>query len=113
MITAQQAMAAMPSDRMLPVPVYIAKSGAWYTGEPLLHLERYKDIDRADRLVDARDDAARARIRSGRAAGSRRLGADSSAGRARAPRRDSTSRCRSCTGPMERTARCREFFELA
>jgi len=39
-------MAAMPSDRMIPVPVYIAKSGAWYTGEQLLQLERYKDIDR-------------------------------------------------------------------
>ncbi|HVC04850.1 MAG TPA: D-alanine--D-alanine ligase family protein [Candidatus Acidoferrales bacterium] len=45
-ITAQQTMAAMPSDRMIPVPVYIAKSGAWYTGEQLLQLERYKDIDR-------------------------------------------------------------------
>ena len=45
-ITAQQAMAAMPSDGMIPVPVYIAKSGAWYTGAQLLQLERYKDIDR-------------------------------------------------------------------
>jgi D-alanine-D-alanine ligase len=45
-ITAQQAMAAMPSDRLIPVPVYIAKSGAWYSGEQLLQLERYKDIDR-------------------------------------------------------------------
>jgi D-alanine-D-alanine ligase len=45
-ITAQQAMAAMPADRMIPVPVYIAKTGAWYTGEHLLQLERYKDIDR-------------------------------------------------------------------
>ncbi|MFZ0179885.1 MAG: D-alanine--D-alanine ligase [Candidatus Dormiibacterota bacterium] len=45
-ITAQQAMAAMPADRFVPVPVYIAKSGAWYTGDPLLQLDRYKDIDR-------------------------------------------------------------------
>jgi D-alanine-D-alanine ligase len=45
-ITAQQAMAAMPADRFVPVPVYIAKSGAWYTGDQLLQLERYKDIDR-------------------------------------------------------------------
>ncbi len=45
-ITAQQAMAAMPSDRLTPVPIYIAKSGAWYTGAPLLELERYRDIDR-------------------------------------------------------------------
>jgi D-alanine-D-alanine ligase len=45
-ITAQQAMAAMPAERMTPVPVYIAKSGAWYAGDQLLQLERYKDIDR-------------------------------------------------------------------
>jgi D-alanine-D-alanine ligase len=45
-ITAQQAMAAMPADRMIPVPVYIAKTGAWYTGDALLQLDRYKDIDR-------------------------------------------------------------------
>ena len=45
-ITAQQAMAALPPDRFVPVPVYIAKSGAWYTGDELLQLERYKDIDR-------------------------------------------------------------------
>ena len=45
-ITAQQAMAAMPADQLIPVPVYIAKSGAWYTGDLLLQLERYKDIDR-------------------------------------------------------------------
>ncbi len=45
-ITAQQAMAAMDADRLVPVPVYIAKSGAWYTGDLLLQLDRYKDIDR-------------------------------------------------------------------
>jgi D-alanine-D-alanine ligase len=45
-ITAQQAMAALPAHRFVPVPVYIAKSGAWYTGDQLLQLDRYKDIDR-------------------------------------------------------------------
>jgi D-alanine-D-alanine ligase len=45
-ITAQQAMAALPAERYTPVPIYIAKSGAWYTGDQLLQLERYKDIDR-------------------------------------------------------------------
>jgi len=45
-ITAHQAMAALPADRFTSVPVYIAKSGAWYTGDQLLDLERYKDIDR-------------------------------------------------------------------
>src|SRR5579859_819843 len=39
-------MAALPADRFIPVPVYIAKSGAWYTGDQLLKLDRYKDIDR-------------------------------------------------------------------
>jgi D-alanine-D-alanine ligase len=28
------------------VPIYVAKSGAWYTGDQLLQLDRYKDIDR-------------------------------------------------------------------
>jgi D-alanine-D-alanine ligase len=45
-ITALQAMAAMDTGRLVPVPVYIAKSGAWYTGDLLLQLDRYKDIDR-------------------------------------------------------------------
>jgi D-alanine-D-alanine ligase len=45
-ITALQAMAAMETGRLVPVPVYIAKSGAWYTGDLLLQLDRYKDIDR-------------------------------------------------------------------
>ena len=45
-ITAQQAMAALPADRYEAVPVYIAKSGVWYSGDQLLQLERYKDIDR-------------------------------------------------------------------
>lgn len=45
-ITAQQAMAAMPADRFTAVPVYIAKSGAWYTGDQLLRLEEYKNIER-------------------------------------------------------------------
>src|ERR1700676_3981093 len=45
-ITAQQVMAGMTSTSLVPVPVYIAKSGAWYTGDLLLQLDRYKDIDR-------------------------------------------------------------------
>jgi D-alanine-D-alanine ligase len=45
-ITAQQVMAAMTATPLIPVPVYMAKSGAWYTGDLLLQLDRYKDIDR-------------------------------------------------------------------
>jgi len=45
-ITAQQAMAAMPAAHLTPVPIYVAKTGAWYTGPQLLELDRFRDIDR-------------------------------------------------------------------
>jgi D-alanine-D-alanine ligase len=45
-ITAHQAMAALPTDRYTAVPIYIAKSGQWYTGEALLHLEHFRDLDK-------------------------------------------------------------------
>jgi D-alanine-D-alanine ligase len=43
-ITAHQAMAAL-SPRHQAVPVYIAKDGQWYTGDPLTHLDRFADVD--------------------------------------------------------------------
>ena len=42
-ITALQVMAALPRDDT--VPVYIAKSGAWYTGDLLRDLDAYRDVD--------------------------------------------------------------------
>src|ERR1700730_4598202 len=45
-VTAMQVLAALPVDRFRGVPVYIAKSGAWYTGDALRELDGYKDIDR-------------------------------------------------------------------
>ena len=44
-ITSLQAAAAM--DRVLyePVPLYLAKDGRWYTGEGMLKIESYKDLD--------------------------------------------------------------------
>src|ERR1700694_4013642 len=45
-VTAMQVLAALPADRLRGVPVYIAKSGAWYTGEALRELDAYKDIER-------------------------------------------------------------------
>lgn len=42
-ITAAQAMAALDRERFQPVPIYIAKSGRWYTGERLLDLDAYRD----------------------------------------------------------------------
>lgn len=44
-ISALQAAAALDRDRYRPVPIYIAKDGSWYTGEHLLELERFKDLD--------------------------------------------------------------------
>lgn len=45
-ISALQAAAALDRDRYRPVPIYVAKDGTWYTGEGLLEIERYKDLDR-------------------------------------------------------------------
>ncbi len=42
-ITAHQAMAAL-SNAHRAVPVYIAKDGRWYTGDPLRDLRRFSDI---------------------------------------------------------------------
>jgi D-alanine-D-alanine ligase len=43
-ITAQQVMAAL-SPQHQAVPVYIAKDGRWYTGDPLMQLDRFADVD--------------------------------------------------------------------
>ena len=44
-ISALQAAAALDRDRYRPVPLYIAKDGTWYTGEGLLEIENYRDLD--------------------------------------------------------------------
>ena len=49
-ISALQAAAALDRDRYTPVPLYIAKDGTWYTGPPLLNVDRYTDLDA---LLDA------------------------------------------------------------
>ena len=50
-ISALQAAAALDTDRYRPVPLYIAKDGTWYTGDRLLEVETYRDLD------DLREDA--------------------------------------------------------
>ena len=45
-ISALQAAAAMDRDRYRPVPIYVAKDGSWYTGDKLLDVEEYQDLDR-------------------------------------------------------------------
>ena len=44
-ISALQAAAALDREQYRPVPIYIAKDGRWYTGEALLDLERYAELD--------------------------------------------------------------------
>jgi D-alanine-D-alanine ligase len=48
-ISGLQAAAALDPQRFAPVPVYIAKSGRWYTGDGLLDIAGYEDLDRLTR----------------------------------------------------------------
>ena len=43
-LTAMQVIAALP-EPLTAVPVYIAKSGAWYTGEALRSVDSFRDVD--------------------------------------------------------------------
>ncbi|MDR3590404.1 MAG: D-alanine--D-alanine ligase [Negativicutes bacterium] len=42
-VSALQAIEAMNKEKYEVVPIYIAKSGLWYTGDALLDVDRYKD----------------------------------------------------------------------
>ncbi|PEN08681.1 D-alanine--D-alanine ligase [Longimonas halophila] len=44
-ISALQAAAALDRERYTPVPLYIAKDGTWYTGDALLEVDTYRDLD--------------------------------------------------------------------
>ncbi|RSL28914.1 D-alanine--D-alanine ligase [Salibacterium salarium] len=44
-ISALQAIQAMNSEKYEAVPIYISKDRAWYTGEELLDIEAYKDLN--------------------------------------------------------------------
>jgi D-alanine-D-alanine ligase len=44
-ISSLQAVEHLDPTRYRPVPVYIAKSGQWFTGGHLFDVERYKDLD--------------------------------------------------------------------
>lgn len=44
-ISSLQAVAALDRERYRPVPIYIAKDGTWYTGDRLLDLQAYQDLD--------------------------------------------------------------------
>ena len=42
-VTGHQVMNAFPADAYRVVPLYIARDGRWYTGEPLADLNNFKD----------------------------------------------------------------------
>jgi len=51
-LTAHQVMAALPTDKYIPVPIYISKSGQWFTGEVLKQLENFKDLEKLVKIAD-------------------------------------------------------------
>ncbi|MBF6592292.1 MAG: D-alanine--D-alanine ligase, partial [Ktedonobacterales bacterium] len=51
-LTAHQAMAALPTDRYLPLPIYITKLGQWFTGDALMDLKQYGDLARLETLAE-------------------------------------------------------------
>jgi len=44
-LTAMQAFAALKESPCRTIPLYISKSGSWYTGDPLRELKNYQDLD--------------------------------------------------------------------
>ncbi len=48
-ITAHQAMHALDRARYEPAPVYVAKDGAWFTGDALKDIEAFRDLGRLRR----------------------------------------------------------------
>ena len=42
-ITANQMIHAMDSEKYNIIPIYITKSGKWYSGDALLNVENYRD----------------------------------------------------------------------
>ena len=45
-VTALQTIEAMDREKYEVVPIYIAKTGRWYSSPELLELSNYKDMDR-------------------------------------------------------------------
>ena len=45
-LSAQQCIAAINKDKYTIIPIYISKQGQWYTGDKLLDLKQYCDIEK-------------------------------------------------------------------
>jgi D-alanine-D-alanine ligase len=52
-ITAHQVMAALPTQHFAALPVYIAKTGIWYTGDVLCNLRLFSNVDQLLRQAQA------------------------------------------------------------
>lgn len=50
-ITAHQAIAALRESGKSVTPLYVSKSGRWYTGDVLLDLKRYEDLTALERVA--------------------------------------------------------------
>lgn len=48
-ISSLQAIHALDRNRFDPVPIYIAKDGTWYTGDVLLDVDAFRDVDQLRR----------------------------------------------------------------
>ena len=51
-VTALQAMEAMDKEKYNIIPIYIAKTGKWYTGQALLEMSNYQDMDNLFKSCD-------------------------------------------------------------
>ena len=51
-LTAHQTMAALPTDKYTAIPIYISKSGQWFTGEALKQMENFKDLEHLTTIAD-------------------------------------------------------------
>ena len=62
-ISALQAMKAMDDQQYEPIPIFISKDRSWYTGEELLDIEQYKELDKllekAQKVTVTRDDSGK------------------------------------------------------
>lgn len=48
-LTAMQAMAALENSEFKLLPLYISKKGAWFTGDYLMELKHYQDLDEIEK----------------------------------------------------------------
>lgn len=62
-LTAMQVLAALEDSRYQTTPLYISKSGRWFTGDILRDLKNYKDLNR---LTDSAEPCAFTHLSDGR-----------------------------------------------